>query len=168
MLSASLSVAAVPDVTGFWCREGLKKYPFADWTGCEGLRQPEPSIFFNSPLIVLHTQLGREADPLEVVITAIQFFHFASSRVFEKRMPFFFIATDVTNLFCVEGASHGCSGLMSAALTLRSECHRHHSALINGRNSLLLAMKHKSINCACLSSRYSKSDGTGGSSPRVC
>ena len=102
-------------------------------------------MFINSPLIVLHTKLGREADPLEVEIPAIQCFHFASSRFFEKRMPFFFIATDLTNLFCVEGASDGCSGLTPAALTLRSECHRHPSALINGRNSLLVAMQHKGI-----------------------
>ena len=76
----------------------------ADWTECAGLLQPEPSMFINLPLIFLHTKLGREADPLEVEIPAIQF-HFASSRFFDKRMPFFFIATDLTNLFCVEGAS---------------------------------------------------------------
>ena len=111
----------------------------------------------SSPLVVLHTKLGREADPLEVEIPAIQFFHLALSLFSEKRMPLFFIATDLTNLFCVEGASDVCSGLMSAALTLRSGCHRHPSALINGRNSLPLAMQLKSINCACLSSRYSKS-----------
>jgi len=114
---------------------------------------------FISPLIVLHTKLRREADALEVEIPAIQFFHFASSRFFEKRMPFFFIATDLTNLFRVKGASDGCSGLMSAALTLLSECHRSFSACQWAEFSA--AMQHKSINCACLSSRYSESDGTG-------
>ena len=86
---------------------------------------PTRSVFINTSLVVLHPKLGREADPLEVEIPAIQLFDFASSRFFEKRMVFFFIATDLTNLLSVKGASEVFSGLMPATLTLRGECHSH-------------------------------------------